>query len=403
MRDGTVKQVNPFTGTEVWTIPGRGDRPLVGATRDPQPLAPGSADRLCAFCRENYLQTPPEKARVVREDDGWRTFRYERAAQLSESVAEFRIVPNLFEIMSLDYWRDNHGYELPEESIKRRLAYLADPAGRAHVLGLLARHRPALAGASDEQIARSSVFGGFHDVLIARRHVVDGARADDQLASAGSLSPQEHEQYIALTLDAARRLYVANPHARNVVIFQNWLRPAGASFDHLHKQLVAIDELGTNRLADIRHLSADPDLVNDYRSLVRENGLIVAETDCAVLVAGVGHRFPSLEVWTRRNACDLWNIAPEEFRDLSATLHAAHVAMGAELPANEEWHYRPPIMRERLPIRIVLKWRISNPAGFEGGSGIFINTIDPWSVAKRTREQLARNATRISPRVRLLD
>ena len=28
MRDGTVKQVNPFSGTEVWTVPGRGNRPL---------------------------------------------------------------------------------------------------------------------------------------------------------------------------------------------------------------------------------------------------------------------------------------------------------------------------------------------------------------------------------------
>ncbi|WP_300078586.1 DUF4921 family protein, partial [Propioniciclava sp.] len=24
MADGTVKQLNPFTGTEVWTVPGRG-------------------------------------------------------------------------------------------------------------------------------------------------------------------------------------------------------------------------------------------------------------------------------------------------------------------------------------------------------------------------------------------
>ena len=28
MPDGTVKQINPFTGTEVWTVPGRGHRPL---------------------------------------------------------------------------------------------------------------------------------------------------------------------------------------------------------------------------------------------------------------------------------------------------------------------------------------------------------------------------------------
>ena len=28
MPDGTVKQVNPFTGTEVWAVPGRGRKPV---------------------------------------------------------------------------------------------------------------------------------------------------------------------------------------------------------------------------------------------------------------------------------------------------------------------------------------------------------------------------------------
>ena len=28
MADGTIKQINPFSGTEVWTVPGRGNRPL---------------------------------------------------------------------------------------------------------------------------------------------------------------------------------------------------------------------------------------------------------------------------------------------------------------------------------------------------------------------------------------
>ena len=28
MADGTVKQISPFTGTEVWTVPGRGNRPI---------------------------------------------------------------------------------------------------------------------------------------------------------------------------------------------------------------------------------------------------------------------------------------------------------------------------------------------------------------------------------------
>ncbi len=28
MADGTVKQVNPFTGTEVWSVPGRSSKPI---------------------------------------------------------------------------------------------------------------------------------------------------------------------------------------------------------------------------------------------------------------------------------------------------------------------------------------------------------------------------------------
>ncbi len=28
MPDGTIKQLNPFTGTEVWTVPGRSGKPI---------------------------------------------------------------------------------------------------------------------------------------------------------------------------------------------------------------------------------------------------------------------------------------------------------------------------------------------------------------------------------------
>ena len=58
-------------------------------------------------------------------------------------------------------------------------------------------------------------------------------------------------------------------------------------------------------------------------------------------------------------------------------------------------------MPSQLPIRVVLKWRISNPAGFEGGSGIYINTIDPWTVAQRTRAWLEKKSDRLSTRVRI--
>ena len=57
--DGTVKQRNPFTGTEVWTVPGRGHRPLGLVRPAPQPLDPAQHGRHCAFCEHRMLETPP--------------------------------------------------------------------------------------------------------------------------------------------------------------------------------------------------------------------------------------------------------------------------------------------------------------------------------------------------------
>ena len=137
LRDGTIKQVNPFTGTEVWTVPGRGNRPLGVPRPDPRPLEPGQDRRACAFCQDRYLETPPEKSRIVRVDGGFDTRYWTAAEALFSTVAEFRRVPNLFEILSYEYWHLNYGYELSEWIRQRKDDYLAFPAGREHDL----RHR----------------------------------------------------------------------------------------------------------------------------------------------------------------------------------------------------------------------------------------------------------------------
>ena len=61
MPDGTVKQVNPFTGTQVWTVPGRGKRPTVNKKEDEQKkFVSEEKENFCSFCPCNYLKTPPE-------------------------------------------------------------------------------------------------------------------------------------------------------------------------------------------------------------------------------------------------------------------------------------------------------------------------------------------------------
>jgi galactose-1-phosphate uridylyltransferase len=398
LADGTVKQVNPFTGTQVWSVPGRGHRPLPTASGPHAPIDPLLAGHHCAFCEGRYLDTTPEKVRYV-EDAPYVRLTDLTAEQLDETVAQFRVIPNLFEIVSLDYWRLNHGYETSDAGTDRRDAYLATPLGREHVERLLkvrAAASPTAYGEFDRRQSHESVvdsfFGGFHDVVVARRHYVDGATTQDQLAGSGTLSEQEHRAYVAIAIEAMQRMFARNPMVMNVSVFQNWLQPAGASFDHLHKQVVALDTLGRRRELELGRLADNPELFRDYGiAMAQRLDLIVAENDHAVAYAGVGHRFPSVQVWTRRLGVLPWELAPAELDAWSDLVRLCHIATGNGVPTNEEWHYRPPgIPDAQMPFRAVLKWRINTSAGFEGGTGIHVNTIDPWTVTQRARESLAR-------------
>lgn len=388
--DGTVKQVSPLTGTVVWTVPGRAHR-LVGAPPAQRHLIDHTRDGAhCAFCQDRYRETPPEKSRVVAGPDGaWRQLTGVRESELDATVAEFRRIPNLFEILSVDYWRANHGVQPTDDARARAAAYVAEPGGRAQVLALL-RRRLASQGVSDEQwsarpedawLERAvDLFSGTHDVVVARRHFTDGAVHDDELAGSGTLTPREHRRYVALTVEAMADLYAAQPAARYVAAFQNWLRPAGASFDHLHKQLVAIDEYGPRADRVLARVRERPDVFARVVEHAVANRLVIARNEHAVAVAAVGHRYPSVEVYAMGEAHLPWEHGIEQIDAVSDLLHALHAATGVTVPSNEEWHHRPLRATEPMPWHVVVKWRVSTLAGFEGSTKINVNTLDPATV-----------------------
>lgn len=402
--DGTVKQIGPLTGTRVWTVPGRANRPLSAPRADVHRLGPGEDRRLCAFCVDRYLETTPEKARLI--GPRFEEVRRVPAHALNDSVAEFRRFGNLFEIVSAEYWRENHGYRQPTGIVQWAEEYLSDPVGRVH-MEKLAEIRARAAGAETSlEEAALDLLGGSHDVVVARRHVVDGASTDAELASAGTLSPDEHAAYVAFTVQALAEIQAAQPHAAYVSVFQNWLRPAGASFEHLHKQLVAIDDHGPQVDHELRLLSHDRGLYqHEIADLAVSEGLVVAATDGAVAFAGVGHRYPAFEIFSTSAANLPQEHTDAETRAVSDLLHALHAATGVHVPTNEEWHYRPPGAPWPMPWRVVLKWRISTPAGFEGGTKIYVNTIDPWELRRRTVAGLQelREAGRLADGIRIGD
>lgn len=406
--DGTVKQISPLTGTTVWTVPGRGHRPLPGAPARRVEVDPASHESLCAFCAGRVRETPPEKSRIV-VDPTPRLLEHVAAADLDVTQWQVRRIPNLFEILSVGYWRANHRFVVPRETVARARDYVADPAGRRHVLDVL-RAR-ALAGGTSAQAwdamperialeAAVDLFAGSHDVIVVRRHLVQGARYDDELAGSGTLTPDEHARFWSMTVDTIRDLYASQPSARYVAAFQNWLRPAGASFDHLHKQVVAVDEHGPQVDRERVRLREDPDVYNHaVLDVAVAHGLVVAQNAHAVAIAGIGHRYPALEVYSTAEAQLPWEHDVEQVRAVADLVHALHAASGVHTPSNEEWHHRPPGVAEPMPWRVVLKWRVSTLAGFEGGTKINVNTIDPFVLRDRVVAALLelRAAGRVAP------
>ncbi|MDN6695074.1 MAG: DUF4921 family protein [Corynebacterium casei] len=113
----------------------------------------------------------------------------------------------------------------------------------------------------------------------------------------------------------------------------------------------------------------------------------MAENEHAVLFAGFGHRYPTLEVYSK-NQGRPWEHTPEQIRGVSNLLHMAHRAIGADVPCNEEWHHQPTEVECAMPWRINLKLRVSTLAGFEGGTHIYLNTISPWDLRDKVRAAL---------------
>ncbi len=390
MPDGTLKHINPLTGTEVWTVPDRAHRPLSKAFHQPKPLQPANPENYCDFCQANYLKTPPEKNRLIQTPDGtYQKFELLSPGEIQNSQALFRRVANLFEIVTLDYWLKNHGFQISAHQSQWQKDYLANPEGLNHVLRMITT-KLKLIGKTAEELAQmpeieklrmaESFFAGGHELIIAQKHFKTDAQWDTDLVSSGDLTPEDHYQYFRFTIDALIDIYENNRFVRYVSVFQNWLQPAGASLEHLHRQLVGIDEWGASIESELEIVRQNPNIYNEaiINFSITQN-LIVAENDQAIAVAELGHRFPTLVIYSKSHQVRPEDHTPEELRGVSDLIHACHAAAGNQVPCNEEWYYTPRDAKILMPWHILIKWRTNNLAGFEGGTKIYINPISPMA------------------------
>lgn len=417
MADGTIKQINPFTDTEVWSVPGRAARPIaVSEEETSQPLTPEDFISYCSFCETRLLETPPEKSRLIsNEMSEYQILTHVLPEHYDNTKWLFRRVPNLFEIVTVDYWKKNYSYTLSKENMAWKDAYLASPDGIEHVRNILS-YKLRATGKTEEQIANlteddlfalsDAFFGGSHELIIARPHFALDAERDDQLFSSGSMTPYEHFQYFKFTVSAMQSILESNHYIRYISVFQNWLAAAGASFDHLHKQLVGLDDWGASIRHQIEMLRQDPNVFNQYgANLAAMHNLIFAENESAIAFIGIGHRHPTIEVFSKSYFSRPFEHSDDEIQGVSDLVHACHAATGAEISCNEEWYYSPIDAVYKMPWHVLIKWRVNTAAGFEGGTSIFINPIAPLDMRDRLVPKLyeLRDAGRISTNIRIAE
>ncbi len=417
MADGTVKQVNPFTGVEVWSVPGRGSKPLSDTFRssDSSPVEKQDPESYCAFCRARYFETAPEKARVVRDGGHFQTLHHVSPTDYYATAPIFRRISNLFEILSVDYWRRNYNYKLSARNLHWKEAYLSHTVGLKHVMDLL-DYKLKRSGKSDEEIASISAeekflladafFGGGHEMIIVAPHYQASPGRPTSLFSTADMTDDEHYQYYAFIIDAMEDISSNNRYVRSISVFKNWLRPAGATFDHLHTQIVAIDEWGESMERQIKMVIQDKNVYNTYGpNFAGHQNLVFAENDYALAFVGIGHRYPTIEIFSKSVNARPNDHTDAEVRGMSDLVRAVHAAVGGDVSVNEEWHHTPMDSIFKIPWHVFIKLRVNTPAGFEGGTNIFINPITPVGLRDRIVPQMyiLRLEGKIAPTIRIAE
>jgi UDPglucose--hexose-1-phosphate uridylyltransferase len=232
-----------------------------------------------------------------------------------------------------------HEHETPPE-----LVLLGDP-WRARVFP---NKYPAVAGA--EVIVESPRHGdAFHDI-------------DDV------------EAIVALYVDRIR----AHGDAKSVSLFKNEGAKAGASIAHVHSQLIPLafvpPRIETETAGFARAVSCP---------LCSIDGSIIRETEHFLWLAPAASRM-AYQQWIvpRRHFSDVRELGAAETRELAALLRASSSAMKSIADAYN-WMFLDFRDAADAHFYVELFPRMSVIAGFELGSGTFVEIIEPAEAAER--------------------
>ncbi len=330
---------DPLTGEWVLLAPERAKRPHHAAQAKGRQALP-VYDASCPFCPGNEADTPPE------------VLRLEIAQQGDSAHWNIRVVPNRFPALA--------------------------PQGTT-----------ALKKAGD--LFQKMDGFGVHEVIIeSPRHN----------ASIPSLEDREVAQIIS-AYQARYNALKGNSALRFILIFKNQGQSAGTSLAHLHSQLMATpiipQHIGREfELATGYHAETGRCLYCDvFQSELNSGERIVAESRDFFVFHPYASRHP-YETWIApKNHTSSFGLVPTKQLDELAQV-LKKVLLGIEIMLdNPDFNYMicsSPTETEVNPYydwHLIILPRLSIAAGFEIGSGIYINTALPEETAELMRKQLA--------------
>lgn len=188
---------------------------------------------------------------------------------------------------------------------------------------------------------------------------------------------------------------------RYILIFKNHRRSAGASIFHTHSQLIATPIIPKHTMEETRtahnyyELTGGTCIFDEIiTSELEEKTRVVFENKHFITLSVYAARFP-FEVWIlpKRHEPHFENMTKEEkwaLADMMKLLLERYYTILKDPPYNYYIHTAP---CDRKDYRfyhwhIEVTPRITNPAGFERGTGFYINPLPPEDAAKYLRDNI---------------
>jgi UDPglucose--hexose-1-phosphate uridylyltransferase len=352
-------RIDQLTGLRTILAPARAERPLDWGTGDALETEEGAGEAAetrddCPFCEGNEEMTPPETwadrpGSGAPNTPGWRT----------------RAVPNLYPALA------------PAQG--------GEGSAGAPTAAARAPRDPLRASArsGEADLFGSTPATGFHELIIhSPRHRTSLAQLDDA----------ELRGAMAAWRTRMREL---GKSASSLQLILNEGRGAGASLEHSHAQLYALDFVPVTVARERERFSAynertmGGDLLADIASEeVRRKERLVAIDDDAIVLCPWASRGPfEVRVVPRVAAARFESDGEVGVEALATALRALRARLGAGLELNA-WVRTAPRGAETFHWHLDVAPKLGHKAGFELSTGIDINIFPPERAAAELREAL---------------